>query len=419
MKLLAGFALVLSATHHTYEEAVRILAPPNTSASPRFTGTSNGNLSGATNVSKVNVHTMLYAGHTTKILAHYLPWWGPTPRGIEAHYRSDDTAQATRTFSDMRSRGIDGLVVDWYGRGHFTDTAWQASMPVLTQFPDLTFSIMMDSGTYRWNRCPGCDVTQTIIYQLDYISRTYLSSRQYLRYLGRPIVFEFGFETVGKADWDRIQSAYPQISWIHIHKRGFDQDRSGGAFLWIDPPQYPTRNPSIDLSQSVSFYRYAHTEAVKVAVGAVAKGFDDSLAPWAKDQPRYIPQSCGATWLDTFKAINDNFSATKQLPFLQLITWNDYEEGTALESGIDNCANLSAHVDGHALIIQLTHSSTIDHLELYREGTNHTFRLLSEYPPQTSTIQLGTHDSGIFFVKAVGKPFFKNILSRPIAFEAN
>ena len=45
----------------------------NTSAAAGFSAQANGNL-GANNVSKVNVHSLLYPGSTTKVLAHC--WFG-------------------------------------------------------------------------------------------------------------------------------------------------------------------------------------------------------------------------------------------------------------------------------------------------------------------------------------------------------
>src|SRR5476651_2160853 len=82
------------------EELIQTLAPANTSASGSFEGSANGNLDGSTSVSNVNIHTLLYPGHTTKVLAHYLPWWGAQPRssGVPVRYRSDDPRQALRTF---------------------------------------------------------------------------------------------------------------------------------------------------------------------------------------------------------------------------------------------------------------------------------------------------------------------------------
>ena len=152
---------------------------------------------------------------------------------------------------------------------------------------------MIDAGTLKWNRCINCDLSQTILYHIDYGSKTYLSCPQYLRFNGKPVVFEFGMEGTGKADWHRIQAAHPEILWIHTHRNGFNIDNSAGAFLWIDPPPNPVRLTAADTSQLENFYLYARNKATKIAVGGVSKGFDDSLAGWANFKPRYLPQSCG------------------------------------------------------------------------------------------------------------------------------
>jgi len=399
------------------EELIQTLAPANTSASGSFEGSANGNLDGSTSVSNVNIHTLLYPGHTTKVLAHYLPWWGAQPRssGVPVRYRSDDPRQALRTFEDMRARGVDGVIVDWYGQNDpaHIDAAWHSSMPELTKIPGFTFSIMVDSGTFTSRACKACDVTQTIVSQLDYIAREYFASRQYLRFNGHPVVFEFGMDWVGKVDWARIQAAHPEISWVHIHKEGFDRNDSAGAFVWIAPALAKNKASVPDLSQLREFYRYGLTEPTKIATGGAFKGFDDSLADWGKANPHFMPQSCGATWLQTFDLINQNFSAARQLPFLQLITWNDYEEGTALESGIDNCVTLQTHLSGRTLAVTLSHANTVDHLELY-EKTAGGFRLTNRYAPETPVIPFPAGTSGTFYLKAVGKPFFKDVVSSEI-----
>ncbi|HEY2025282.1 hypothetical protein [Paraburkholderia sp.] len=359
------------------------------------------------------------------MLAHYLPWWfAPQSRGVTVGYRSDDPAQAFRTFKDMQARGIDGVIVDWYGEHDANgqpepiDVAWRKSMPELAKFPAMSFSIMVDAGTYNFNHCKGCDVTQTVLSQLDYLSRSYFSSPQYLRYDGHPVVYEFGLDWSGKVDWSRIQAAHPEISWVHIHKQGFDRDDSAGAFVWIAPGFAARKTGVADLAELKEFYRYARTEPTKIATGGVFKGFDDLLAAWAKpNQKHYMPQACGDTWLQTFDLINQNYSATRQLPFVQLITWNDYEEGTALESGIDNCATLQAHPSGNTLAVKLSHAETVDHLELYQSLPEGEYRLINRYPPASAAITLPAGVAGRLYLKAVGKPFFKNVVSAPITVE--
>jgi hypothetical protein len=414
--LLAAFiALNLSANNGHCDERVQTLTPANTSGSPSFKGSSNGVLAGTASISKVNVHTLLYPGSTTKVLAHYLPWWGPDPRGVDVGYRSDNPDQITRTFADMRSRGIDGVIVDWYGKGHFVDTAWKASMPELAKFPDMSFSLMMDSGTFRFNPCSGCDLTQTIIYHLDYMAREYFPSRQYLRLNGHPVVSEFGMEAVGKADWARIQAAHPEVYWVHIHAHGFDWADSMGAFVWVEAVSRSRYwGGPADLGGLDSFYDAAARQPSKITIGGAWMGFDDSKAPWSAAAPHVLPQACGQTWLKTFKILNDHYSAQHQLPFLQLVTWNDYEEGSALETGIASCTAIQASQSGQTLTVSITHPDTVDHLELYQKLGAASFKLIGRYPVTATSLALTDAKPNTYFIKAVGKPFIQDVVSPAI-----
>src|SRR5205814_5329833 len=95
-------------------------------------------------------------------------------------------------------------------------------------------------------------------------------------------------------------------------------------------------------------------------VGAAYKGFNDSLAGWGSG--RVMDQQCGQTWLQTFSRVNSVYNSGRQLPYLQLVTWNDYEEGTEIESGIDNCFSLTTSVSGSSLQWKISgNESTIDH----------------------------------------------------------
>jgi hypothetical protein len=46
---------------------------------------------------------------------------------------------------------------------------------------------------------------------------------------------------------------------------------------------------------------------------------------------------CGATFNDTLRLFRRYYDQQRPLPFLMIETWNDYEEGTAIEKGVDTC----------------------------------------------------------------------------------
>lgn len=419
--VFSSFLLCASVNYAQAQTAQSVLMPPNTSASPSFAGLSNGTLPGSSNISKVDVHSLLYPGNKTKVLVHYLPWWSGAAHstGVTTGYRSDDPVYINKLFTDLTSRGVDGVIIDWYGQTDYSNTAWQASMPILQKFPNLSFDIMIDAGSFNRNPCAGCDVNETILYNLQYMEERYFQSPQYLKINGSPVVTEFGMTALPGVDWARIQEAHPEIYWVHLDNAvattGFDIKDSAGSFLWIDPPAPATRAAAASMSQPNYFYTNAQSKPVKVAFGAAYSGFDNALASWNNGTPQKIPQACGATWLSTFDTINKYYSASKPLPFVQLITWDDYEEGSALETGIDNCATLDVAVsaDKKELTVNLSNATTVDHLELYSQAGEGVFNLTGTFPATMANIPVNGA-AGTYYLKAVGKPFIKNVLSSAI-----
>src|SRR5438067_12996835 len=100
----------------------------------------------------------------------------------------------------------------------------------------------------------------------------------------------------------------------------------------------------MSLSYLTYFYQTAQQYSRKLPVGTCYKGFDDTLASWTAN--RHMQQQCGQTWLATFNKANSWWSTADQLAWFQLVTWNDYEEGTEIETGIDNCVGVPASVSG-------------------------------------------------------------------------
>jgi len=119
----------------------------NTSAANNFSAQSNGN-AGVSNVSKVDVHNLLYPGATTKIYAHLLLWFGGSNH-MNVGYSSTDPKQIHRQITDMISRGIDGVIIDWYGPNNSIDKATKLVMMEAEAHPGFTFAIMIDQETIK------------------------------------------------------------------------------------------------------------------------------------------------------------------------------------------------------------------------------------------------------------------------------
>jgi hypothetical protein len=184
-----------------------------------------------------------------------------------------------------------------------------------------------------------------------YLAPSAAGREAYLMYGQRPVIFIF--PKAGHSDWSRVRaetnrwnprpllifknqppSAYPSAfdgfyAWVNPGKKGWAPDGSnwGGDFLR-------------------EFYRRMQTKYPdKIAVGGAWAGFDDSKASWSLN--RHISQRCGATLTDTMNIAREYYPPQHPLPFLLIATWNDYEEGTAIERGLAKCKTNSDNNSGY------------------------------------------------------------------------
>lgn len=382
----------------------------NTSASSNFAGWSNGNITPA-NVSKVDVHKLLYPGATAKVYAHLMPWFGDSSHK-NIGYTSWDAAQVSRQVNDMISRGINGVMIDWYGPGNANcNAATQLIFQEAVKHPGFEVAVMLDAGAVSG------DPTSSVVSQLNYILTNYQSSPAYMRKEGRPVVPFFGVESLA-VNWTTVQASVSgNPIYVFENSPGFTRATSDGAFSWVGS----FGNPN-DWGQSYldDFYNTALSHSTEHTFAATKKGFNDTMASWSMN--RIINQNCGSTWINTFKEIGNFYSQTNQLESLQLVTWNDYEEGTEIETGIDNCMSVSQPaVQGSTISWSIVSSSslasldTIDHFAVYSTTSGNDLTLLADNIANTATSvdlsQYNVQSGSKYYVKAVGVNSIVNHMS--------
>lgn len=384
----------------------------NTSAAASFTTQTNGNIAGA-NVSKVPMRTLLYSGSTAKIYAHFVPWFGFGDH-MNVGYTSNDVAQVQKQVADMISRGFDGIVIDWYGRGTmnhnfvYYDQASQDMMHEAEAHPGFTFAIMEDVGALKaCATTAGCNITQTMIDDLNYANTTYWNSPAYLRFNGRPVVYFFGEEAY-TIDWNLARSSVAgNPVFVFRNAVGFNYAQAGGGYSWVEPT-------TTGMTYLDGFYSAALTFPADYVTGSGYKGFDDSLALWGSH--RLTPQNCGQTWLTSVAEAGKYYSANNQLFGIQLVTWNDYEEGTEIETGIDNCVAVNASVSGTVVSWSITgQMNTVDHFSVYVSQDGQNLMWVADEATTVSSLDLAQFGlpAGDYsvFVKATGKPSITNKMS--------
>jgi len=390
----------------------------NTSAASTFKTQSNGNI-GASNVSKVSIRTLMYPGFNGKIFVHFMPWFGPSNH-MNVGYESADRAQVAKQVRDMMSRGIDGALVDWYGPAsthHDLATQYLRDEAAKTG-GKFKIAVSYDAGALR--KCEDsstCSVTSKMIADLKYAYNTYITRPEYVTYNGRPLIFFYGIETIGGIDYSRVQREVPgNPIFVWRNGSGFSKPISGGAYGWIGTASSST---DMGLSHLTNFYSEALEHPGKVAVGSGYKGFNDSLAAWSK--PRSVNQQCGQTWLATMATAGKYYSAANQLYAVQLNTWNDYEEGSEIESGIDNCVTISGSVSGDTLNWSITgKENTLSYYRVFISLDGQNLMRLTDVPTGRRSLDLKQFalepDSYTLYVKAVGKPSIVNKMTGAIRY---
>ena len=391
----------------------------NTSTANSFSGMTNGNVS-ATNISKVSMKSMMYPGFNGKMYAHLMGWFGGSNH-VSIGYSSNSSTQVASQVNDMISRGFDGLILDWYGPSHGMEDQVAALLAVeIPKHNGFTWSLIEDVGGLKTcANTAGCDVTAKLISDLTYAYNNYEQSSSYMKINGRPIVAFFGVETLSGIDWTRVSANVPGNSiYIWRNSGGFTKALSGGSFAWVNVNKAdPT---DLGMGYLDNFYSTSLTYLSKATLATGYKGFNDSLASWGSG--KLMNQNCGQTWLKTMAETGKYYSATQDVYGVQVATWNDYEEGTEMESGIDNCLSISASMASASQVAWTVsgNENTLDHYTVFISAGGQNLMPVADVAAGTHSLDLAqfSFDPSNYtvYVKAVGKPSIVNHTSGGVSY---
>jgi len=277
-----------------------------------------------------------------QILAAYQPWFGEKNHA-NVGYSSNNPVALQKQITEAKNLGIVGFVVNWYGPGKSFEDGNYALLQNLAAKNDFKTAIQYDEAVDS----PGA-TTDAVVNDLRYAYDRYIgpqagpSREAYLRYDGRPLIFIFPKNS--GTDWNQVRQAVE--SWpdedrpllITQAYGGNHADAFDGFYAWVGPGSQGWASDGSHWGGRYldNFYQTMTSKYPdKLAVGAAWPGFDDSHAPWS--QHRHISPRCGKTFDDTLRMFRAYYSDSRPLPFLMIDTWNDYEEGTAIEKGLPRC----------------------------------------------------------------------------------
>ena len=274
-------------------------------------------------------------GPNPQVLAVYEAWFGH-PAHISVGYSSHDPNVIREQIRDAKRMGISGFVVDWYGdREPFIDRSYQLMQEAAGK-EDFKVAMMYDETDQQDGATDEAIADFTMFHNL-YLSPKAPGHQAYLTYEGRPVIFIF--PKGGRTDWNKVRAAVSQ--WkpapllINENLPGRDADAFDGFYAWVDPRQGGDGS-NWGSHYLTTFYQTMKSKyPEKIIVGGAWSQFNDSKASWGLN--RHISARCGQTYQDTFNFWRKFFPADQTIPFMLIETWNDYEEGTAIERGIPHC----------------------------------------------------------------------------------
>jgi hypothetical protein len=218
----------------------------------------------------------------------------------------------------MKYAGIDGVWVDWYGLQQKND------LPGIAKNTDalfkaiekvgLEFAIVYEDRFLDDSKAEMIRLAQT---DMNYLQSNYFKKDYYVRYGGKPLLLIFGpAKLQNKSDWEQVfggMTAQPAFFTLHDHFHTANTTASGED-MWVD-----ARSPED---------KYQRTAEVPDYIGAAYPGYRDFYKEGGDGNGYNIHWDYDNGNL--FKSVLE-LGKTKGMDYIQLITWNDFGEGTMME----------------------------------------------------------------------------------------
>jgi hypothetical protein len=275
---------------------------------------------------------VINASGERQIASWYYPLIGP--------YDSSDPAVLEYHVLLMKLAGIDGAIVDWYGFTPYLDYGINneatARLFNFTRKAGLKFAICYEDQTVKHmvegNYLPANNAVAHAQEVMLYLQTNYFGDPSYFRLKGKPVLLNFGPQYfMASSNWDAVFSVLAATNQPAFFTEDNRLAASAGAFSW--PPMWMSQAPgTAGVLSSAALKKYL-TDFDQKAAGwpafissAFPRFHDVYQKAGVRDFWGYLGDANGDTFRETLsRAITNNST------MVQIITWNDFGEGTVVE----------------------------------------------------------------------------------------
>jgi hypothetical protein len=397
------------------------------------------NTAAPVNISKLSTRTFFPATWGGKVFA-----WTMFYSGLGSHTPGDpgnEYTNAARVVADIFSRGYDGIMQNYYGQSFSGEPGDTANDDILAHVPsNKKFALALDQQFLGANYSDHTTWQQHLMDLIDHMNTKYWSDARYETYNGRPILLMWDGPEKGASvsvfedpdlNWSTIK-AHAKLNGnpLFIWRGSFTKNpASEGGFSWVDVNADNTSGVADGTTYlTKSWFPLVKKNQSLVCCSTAWPGFNGTMTAtlgtgWSDN--KYIARQKGTTWINSHAANKTFIQSGQRLDYIFNPTWDDYQEGTTNQGGIDNEASISSmSVTGHLLnfTVSVSDENTINQYNLYKfpsgatGGTTGTL-LDTIYPGATKQFDLSKYSftSGTaydLYIQAQGKPQVLNALEK-------
>lgn len=298
------------------------------------------------------------------LLMHYMPWyetpgvrgeWGNHWKGHQSQHHPDD--KGADGLPDIWSRyhpmiglydstdpdvlechllqmklaGIDGVIVDWYGISNTADypkmhkasramfdAAGRLGMKFAACFEDRSLELMVERGDLATDQ-----VQEQLTRTVKWMQEEWFSKPQYLRLGDRPLVLDFGpLYVKDPSVWKTaLDSATDRPVFYGLHHLWKDAGGDGG-FSWVHWDPWDGYPEEATIKRRLRGTFMGLPGSPKDLIVSAFPGFNDVYV----ERHRELEHRDGQTLKEALAVCMEG-----PWPVIQLVTWNDYGEGTMIE----------------------------------------------------------------------------------------
>lgn len=254
-----------------------------------------------------------------EIASHYYPLIGP--------YHSGDKDVIEYHLLLLKYAGVDGILIDWYGIYDVHDYAMIKENT--EQVIDLLDEVGIDYAIVYEDRFldnivdTGLEPTEIDVAknEMTYMQNNYFSDSNYIKIDSSPLLLIFGpIRLQDPSDWTEVFSVLnPKPKFLTLWNESFEAGNNAqGEYSWV-----------WEYNAHLSNFYANNLTSLDLTFGSAYPGFKDFYTEGGASTNLgwTIEHNNGATLNETFQIANN----ASGLNYIQLITWNDFGEGTMFE----------------------------------------------------------------------------------------